>query len=384
MSENPGFHIQTAIILALFALVFGILYFSNRRQLFSGWIAIGYAAAFIAYLIDSTRTSSTSIGFIFLSASCFWIFCLAIAKAIYIRCKAAFPNILAGLILASAISTFIALTFVAPDISARSVVVNVVAGLLLALSLPPLWKAGERLIDAALFGVIASVSATFILRVVVVYILLDHTLTEQSYSQSTYAWIFHFTSGICGLALGVMLLFAAGYDMVLHFQAQSNLDPLTGLLNRRGLKGLFNSRQAQNQGTIFARSIIIFDIDYFKKVNDRYGHAVGDEILKRIAKTTLDICQEYGQVARTGGEEFAILTNWMPVETAQFLAQQVCDSLWLVVHPELESNQKVTASFGLAVLTDADSLHDAMDRADKALYHAKDNGRNQVAMAQAA
>ena len=383
MSENSGFHIQTAIILVLFALVFGILYFSNRRHPFSGWIAIGYIAAFAGYLIDSNRTSSTSIGMIFLSVSLFWIFCLAIAKAIYVRCNAVFPNILAMLIVASSIVSFILLTFVAPDISIRSVLVNVVAGILLALSLPPLWRAGEELIDKALFGVIAAVSATFIARVMIVHILLDVTLTEQTYSQSTYVWIFHFTSGICGLALAVVLLFAAGYEMVLHFHTQSNLDPLTGMLNRRGLKGLFNSRPAQNQGAAYTRSIIIFDIDYFKQVNDRYGHLAGDKILQRIANTALDLCQDYGQVARTG-EEFAILTNWIPVETAQFLAQHVCDSLRLVVHPELEPNQQVTASFGLAVLTDADSFHHAMDRADKALYHAKGNGRNQVALAKAA
>ena len=89
-------------------------------------------------------------------------------------------------------------------------------------------------------------------------------------------------------------------------------------------------------------------------------------------------------MARTGGEEFAILTRWIPIESAQFLAQHICDSFRFIAHPGLDPNQKVTASFGLAVLTEADSLEDAMGRADKALYHAKQNGRNQVALAKAA
>lgn len=268
MSENSGFHIQTVIILAIFALVFGLLYFFNRRHGFSGWIALGFSAAMAAYVIDSTRSSTTNIAVVFASTGLFWIFCLVIANAIHVRCDAVFPNILVGLILIFASAAFIWLTFAAPDISMRSVLVNVVAGLLLALSLPPLWKAGDRLIDGALFGVIAAVAATFVVRVMIVYFLLGLTLTEQSYAQSTYAWIFQFTNGICALALAVVLLFAAVHDMVLHFYGQSNRDPLAGLLNRRGLKALFKTRPDHAQDAIYIRSIILFDIDHFKRVND--------------------------------------------------------------------------------------------------------------------
>lgn len=384
MSDNSGFHIQTIIILAIFALVFGLIHFFNKRQPFSGWIAVAYSAALAAYIIDSTRSASTSIGFIFASTAMFWIFGLAIAKAIYVRSKAVFPNILAGFILMSAAAVFTMLTFVAPDISMRSLLVNVVAGILLAMALPPLWKAGEKLIDGALFGVIATVAAIFVIRVVIVYFLLGLTLTEQSYSQSTYAWIFHVTSGICALALAVVLLYAAGLDMVWHFHGESNRDPLTGLLNRRGLQALFNNAAVQGPNGTYVRSIILFDVDHFKQVNDRYGHAAGDEVLRRIAKTASGLCQEQGQVARTGGEEFAILTEWIALESAQLLAQHICDSLRFIAHPELAKDDKVTASFGLAVLTDSDSLHDAMDRADQALFEAKRNGRNQVAQSEAA
>jgi len=384
MSENSGFHIQTVVILAIFALVFWLIHFFNKRQPFSGWVAVAYSAALAAYIIDSTRSASTNIGFIFVSTGLFWIFSLAVAKAIYVRCEAAFPHVLVGLILSSAMTAFAVLTFVAPDISIRSVLVSVVAAILLSLALPPLWKAGEKVIDGVLFGVIATVAATFIVRIVIVYSLHGLTLTEQSYSQSEYAWIFHFTSGICALALAVVLLYAAGLDMVWHFHGQSNRDPLTGLLNRRGLKGSFNASADRRQKKVYVRAIILFDIDHFKRVNDQYGHAVGDKVLQRVAKTASGLCQEQGQVARTGGEEFAILTDWIPLETAQQLAQHICDSLRFIAHPELAPDHKVTASFGLAVLTDADSLHDAMDRADQALYHAKRNGRNQVALAEAA
>ncbi|WP_339690061.1 GGDEF domain-containing protein [uncultured Parasphingorhabdus sp.] len=370
--------------MALFALVFGVLHFSVKSQKFSGWVGLAYVAAFIAYMLASTRTPSTPMGLIFLSTGMFWIFSLAISRAIYIRCNATFPVKLVGFGLAIAAVYLIWLSFVAPDIYARTLLVNGGAGLLLSLSLWPLWKAGTKLIDGALFGVVATVAATFVIRVVAINIVLGHPLTEQSYTESTYVWLFQLTNGIAALALAIVLLVAAGHDMVLHFHAQSHRDPLTDLLNRRGLKGLFAARTDEKQGAIFVRTIILFDIDHFKQINDQYGHAVGDKVLQRIADTAMDLCQEYGQVARTGGEEFAVLTKWMPVETAQFLAQNICDSLRFVVHPELDSNHQVTASFGLAILSDTDSLHAGMDRADKALYHAKQNGRNQVALAKAA
>jgi len=384
MSGNSEFHILTAVILALFALVFGILYFSVKSQKFSGWVGLAYIAAFIGYMLSSMRTPTTPMGLIFFSTIMFWLFSLAITRAIYIRCGATFPVKTVGFGLAIATVCLIWLSFLAPEIYARTLLVNSGAGLLLSLSLWPLWKAGTKLIDGALFGVIATVAATFVIRVVTINIVLGHPLTEQSFTESTYVWLFQLTNGIAALSLAIVLLFAAGHDMVLHFHAQSNRDPLTDLLNRRGLKGLFAARADEKQGSIFVRTIILFDIDHFKQVNDQYGHAAGDRVLKRIAETALDLSREYGQVARTGGEEFAILTKWMPVETAQLLAHNICDSLRFVAHPELESQHKVTASFGLAILNDTDSLHDAMDRADKALYHAKRNGRNQVALAKAA
>ena len=384
MSGNFDFQILTAIILALFALVFGLLYFSVKRQKFSGWVALAYVAALVAYILASLRTPSTPMSLIFLSTAMFWIFSFAIAKAIYARCNTSFPNIVTGILLAAGTASVMWLSYVEPDISTRTLLVNTVAALLLSLSLWPLWKAGDKLIDGALFGVIATVAITFVVRVVVVNFLLGQTLTEQSYAQSTYVWIFQLTNGIAALALAMVLMFAAGHDMVLHFHGQSNRDPLTGLLNRRGLQGLFKVGRVDDKGAIYVRSIILFDIDHFKQINDRYGHATGDTVLQKIAKTASGLCQEYGEVARTGGEEFAILTRWIPIESAQFLAQHICDSFRFIAHPGLDPNQKVTASFGLAVLTEADSLDDAMGRADKALYHAKQNGRNQVALAKAA
>lgn len=384
MFDNPSFHIQTAVILAIFSLAFGILYFVNNRQSFSGWISAAYGCALVGYLIDSLRTPSTPVAFVFCSTALFWLFCLGVVKAIHIRRNEAFPKIKALLVFALGWACFSLLTWTATDITLRSIVVNVIAGMLLALALPPLWKGRRELVDGTLLYVIAAVAATFIIRVIIIYYLLGHTLTAAGYAGSTYAWMFHFSSAMCALALAVVLILAAGHDTVQHFHTKSNLDPMTGLLNRRGLENTFRARKIREQGVVYVRSIIMFDVDHFKQINDSYGHAVGDKVLQRIAKVTVDLCEDHGHVARTGGEEFAILTKWMPLEKAQSLTQEICDSLAMVVHPELGKDKSVTASFGLAILSDTDPLFVAMDRADKAMYRAKRNGRNQVAEAKAA
>ena len=289
MFDNPRFHIQTAVILAIFSLAFGILYFVNNRQSFSGWISAAYGCALVGYLIDSLRTPSTPVAFVFCSTALFWLFCLGVVKAIHIRRNEAFPKIKALLVFALGWACFSLLTWTATDITLRSIVVNVIAGMLLALALPPLWKGRRELVDGTLLYVIAAVAATFIIRVIIIYYLLGHTLTAAGYAGSTYAWMFHFSSAMCALALAVVLILAAGHDTVQHFHTKSNLDPMTGLLNRRGLENTFRARKIREQGVVYVRSIIMFDVDHFEQINDSYGHAVGDKDLQRIAKVTVDL-----------------------------------------------------------------------------------------------
>lgn len=155
-------------------------------------------------------------------------------------------------------------------------------------------------------------------------------------------------------------------------------DHLTGLYNRHFLTELAKRRFADANRLHTPLSVMVIDIDHFKKINDQYGHQVGDKVLQRIANLLLSLCAAEEQfVARFGGEEFVVLLNGHNLEAACELAQQLCQSLQRL-QPE---GITATASIGVACLSDAteEYFDEVFARADKALYLAKQQGRNQVA-----
>lgn len=149
-------------------------------------------------------------------------------------------------------------------------------------------------------------------------------------------------------------------------------DPLTGLLNRRAFDALLADNLARGQV-----GLAVVDIDFFKSINDRYGHAVGDTVLKAVSKALLDAVGTCGEVARIGGEEFALVMN--PVDAAS--VGTIADAARRAVQDcrVLHDNEQiaVTVSIGVAYTDLAGLTADAfLECADRALYRAKANGRN--------
>ncbi len=159
---------------------------------------------------------------------------------------------------------------------------------------------------------------------------------------------------------------------------ESIRDDLTELYNRR----FFNERlvdevdRARRYGGVF--SLLICDIDHFKEVNDTFGHPTGDRVLARVAKILRDNIRSSDMVARYGGEEFAILLLNSDKKLARNLAEQICRTLAGSMIPEIDGRQ-ITASFGVATFNDDSiSFEGLMAKADRAMYLAKSQGRNQV------
>ena len=158
-------------------------------------------------------------------------------------------------------------------------------------------------------------------------------------------------------------------------------DSLTGLFNRRYLSTHLQRVLRRIAETRKPVSAIMFDIDFFKKVNDSYGHAVGDEVLREVAARVSRNLRNFDMVARYGGEEFVIIMPDSPADAAAMVAERVrlriADEAFRVSAPVGEI--PVSISLGVAA---ADSPHDSPDdlirRADEALYQAKERGRNCV------
>ena len=159
-------------------------------------------------------------------------------------------------------------------------------------------------------------------------------------------------------------------------------DALTGVMNRRGFDLALANEIAEARGGGPPFSLILTDIDHFKTVNDRYGHQIGDEVLKWFAQALLGNVKGRDIVARYGGEEFAVILPQTPVDAAARLASQIkahIDSLGFVIPGETKATMRLTASFGVAQWRDGEGTEALVRRTDAKLYEAKSTGRNKVA-----
>jgi diguanylate cyclase len=118
----------------------------------------------------------------------------------------------------------------------------------------------------------------------------------------------------------------------------------------------------------------MFDLDYFKKVNDEYGHSTGDAVLVSSIKYVKLLLREYDRIYRYGGEEFIICMPSTTIDQASLVAERIRES---IADQQFEfDNLKVTASFGVSLLSDSRTVQESIDCSDKAMYKAKSAGRN--------
>lgn len=168
---------------------------------------------------------------------------------------------------------------------------------------------------------------------------------------------------------------------VMGFQAAADNDPLTGMPNRRHLESRFERLLAQSASEQVPMSVAIFDVDHFKKVNDQYGHFVGDAVLKEVSAILMGP-NENLEAARFGGEEFVIMMPGHSLEQASELVERVLKRLQetkisLEIANETVTVQ-VTASAGVVDVGQGESWDDVYQVCDVAMYEAKTSGRNRL------
>ncbi|MGM0702599.1 MAG: PAS domain S-box protein [Pseudomonadota bacterium] len=161
----------------------------------------------------------------------------------------------------------------------------------------------------------------------------------------------------------------------------STIDELTGAPNRRYFLRRFHEELQRLRRSGTTASLLMFDIDHFKRINDRWGHAAGDEVLKRLVAVCTDKLRSQDLLGRLGGEEFAILLPETDLEGARAFAERLrkaCESMTVAMNREA---LQVTVSLGMTQLEPEDTPESGLERADKALYKAKRAGRNRSCVA---
>ncbi|MDR5893558.1 GGDEF domain-containing protein [Halomonas mongoliensis] len=173
-------------------------------------------------------------------------------------------------------------------------------------------------------------------------------------------------------------------SLLMRVYRQATHDPLTGLLNRGALSLHLEKLQAwrreeQSSGSLPPCAVLMMDIDHFKKINDTHGHSVGDLILAEFARVLLAQTRNDDCVARYGGEEFVILLLNTPGDRAAEVAERIRRAVETHHFPDHNHLRvPVTASIGVASLQGDEAPEQALERADAALYGAKEAGRNRV------
>ncbi len=162
---------------------------------------------------------------------------------------------------------------------------------------------------------------------------------------------------------------------------QATHDPLTGLPNRLAYDERLELEIARFQRYHTALSLVIWDIDFFKKINDSYGHKAGDKTLQIIAKLLIQNCRETDFVSRFGGEEFIMLLPDTDAQAAYIIAEKLRSTIEKTGFNSNGNKIQITMSCGISQFTKEDSGDTVFKRADKALYQAKKNGRNQCIIA---
>lgn len=194
--------------------------------------------------------------------------------------------------------------------------------------------------------------------------------------------------------LGILSLLAGVYFRVIHQTEQqlhrlATTDGLTRLLNRRHVLELVSREVARRRRELKPLAFLLVDVDHFKSVNDTHGHQAGDAALKAVATVLSKGVREIDYVARWGGEEFLVVLPGTDTDGALVVAERLRDSLArLPVHLPVRLQGRLatpplrlTATLGLAVLHDEETIDAVIGRADAALYRGKESGRNRVVSA---
>jgi diguanylate cyclase (GGDEF)-like protein len=189
-------------------------------------------------------------------------------------------------------------------------------------------------------------------------------------------WLFFNDVWLFMLFAGISLWLQVGQlSMLMKLYRESTVDPLTKLINRRVLLRL--ARRSHEYHEVY--SVVMFDLDRFKRVNDNYGHAIGDKVLVAVAKVIQRKLRSTDIIARFGGEEFVAVLPKTKLDDANIIASRVAVAISRQVITLADGNElSVTASVGVTQRKQAENLDDVLKRADDFLYFAKDNGRNQV------
>lgn len=267
--------------------------------------------------------------------------------------------------------------FIEQNLLARVIILNSGLAVVSLLMLPDVAKARRRTpVEQVLAGLLLVSCAGFLLRP----LFLIASGVPGTGSEGAYWLVVSISDAlICAMtAVGIFAVIAG--DLMDDIKSDAQIDTLSGLYNRRGFEPRALDILAR-QTIPMPAAMILSDLDHFKSINDRFGHSGGDRVIQGFSGVLKGTVPGNAIMSRLGGEEFAIMLPPGAADTAYPLAEEI-RSAFKHAAPDIVSGEaNPTASFGIAIARQNEDLHALMDRADRALYRAKDDGRDCVRLA---
>ncbi len=377
MVGNTVFFWVLPFMYVVFAAVFTTVTRYEPTLRSARWGATAFAIAVVAILFDTQRTLFPW-WFFSVAVLLHWAGLICILNAFLSRHDRYVPKRAVAVLFAVGTAINFWFTFADPQVTARVPNANFVALGILLLGLPGIFASRGRLLDNVTATIIAALCGIYAVRAAVYYALDQSAEYASNPEWSQYMLMFYFSSAVSALAIAIQLILTITVDLVERQNRATTIDPLTGVANRRGLERVI---ERHDNGSRRIGSVIMIDLDHFKRVNDRHGHDVGDAVLAQTAHTILRHSDNLGETVRLGGEEFAVLVYETHTDATEHLAYLLRTAISGLSIAGTDEPFSVTVSLGLAQVEHGETIRTAMRRADTALYAAKKAGRDRIEIA---
>jgi diguanylate cyclase (GGDEF)-like protein len=370
------FNLMIALITLLFFAAFLAIFLFNRHLKAAAWVAATFFFGILGQLVHSNAAALKLLHIDRLAEVSFLMGCICLVMGYAARGQTKPNTKLMGAVFCVAVA-LISATEIMP---LRAIIMDWAGAVLMFCGCSVLYSQRCKYIGNLLlwFNIISV--GIMVLRPLIIIADIYPAAWPNSYI--FYLGALYLSSCLVTIIGANIVFVALGSDLIEQHQKAAMVDPLTGLLNRRGMAEIFREMDYDADKTRhIGRAMLMFDIDHFKQVNDEYGHEAGDTVLINIGATVAQLTKQHGQAARTGGEEFMFLFNAESTPAAFLVAEHLRVAISLLKHEGLPTDKRVTASFGLVFIRENEAAKRFVRRADMAMYAAKDAGRNRLRLA---
>jgi diguanylate cyclase (GGDEF)-like protein len=371
---NPGMSL-------VFAGAFFLLWRDQRERIDVAIIAASFLVGTVAFtfqyfIIYSEIVSRLISNFCFLASG----FGIMAGTVIRFGCK---PPLVPALVVAgTGWLTFLWAMFVEPNMTGRILAINFAFGTMIVMMVLSVRRAPRKFhfVDKLLVGLSLFWGLTYFVRPLLT-MALEGQVESSNFHMTLYWTTMSVASSMFLLLFAMSMITAIALDVMQDLRHESRTDPLSGLLNRRGLEASANEmmRLAKRKRTTLA--VVVCDLDHFKDINDTFGHATGDNVIAAFAACLRGCVGPKNIVARLGGEEFAVVLDGADTVVARLFAESTRTTFGVLKVASLPPERRVSSSFGVAEWQPGEGLDTLLARADKALYEAKRAGRDCVRIA---